>query len=94
MVTHPDHSEESNGDLPVALDTLATQDGTLPSEGDQVDVQVSGTISRVDEATNCAYVTPATCNGEPPPHMEKEDAGNKLKRQAQEADDSDEAPPY
>lgn len=91
MINHPDGSEEQgNGDLSVALDTLGAGDGTMPEVGDSVDVQVSGTVSRIDESNNCAYVTPEMCNGEPPPDMgDSEDDDASLKATAAAADDED-----
>jgi hypothetical protein len=78
------------GDVSVALDTLAADDGTAPAVGDEVDVAVKGTVSRIDEATNCAYVTPTECNGQPPPHMGDEaESGDSLKDQAYQADSAD-----
>ena len=80
-------SDDSNGDLSVALDTLATGGGMMPAVGDDVDVQVTGKVSRIDESKNCAYVTPTTLNGEPPPDMGDEPSpGDKLQQQAQQAD--------
>jgi hypothetical protein len=76
----------NGSDVPVALDTLATGDGVTPAVGDEVDVAVKGTVSRIDEATNCAYVTPTSCNGQPPPDMGDEESENSLRDQAYTAD--------
>lgn len=85
--TLPDDS--GSGDVSVALDTLSAQDGTNPAVGDDVDVAVKGKVSRIDEANNCAYVTPDTCNGQPPPDMGDEpDTADGLREQAQTADSS------
>lgn len=82
-----EQSETGEGDVAVALDTLATSDGTTPEVGDDVDVQVSGKISSING--NCAYVTPETCNGQPPPHMADEAmSAESLRQKAQSADDS------
>lgn len=91
MMNHPsgpdEGSEPGEGDVAVALDTLATGDGVTPEVGDNVDVQVSGKVSRIEG--NCAYVTPETCNGQPPPHMADEAmSGESLRQQAQAADES------
>ena len=86
---HPDSSPDDSGnsDVPVALDTLSADDGTNPAVGDEVDVAVKGTVSRIDEATNCAYVTPTECNGQPPPDMgDDEESENSLRDQAYSAD--------
>jgi hypothetical protein len=85
---HPSESQDgSSSDVPVALDTLAAGDGTNPAVGDEVDVAVKGTVSRIDEATNCAYVTPTECNGQPPPHMgDESESSDSLKDQAYAAD--------
>lgn len=91
MVNHPDAPEETGaGDLSVALDTLTADDGTNPSVGDEVDVSVKGKVSRIDQATNCAYVTPTTCNDQPPPDMENgaDDQHDQLMNAAQSADDN------
>ena len=88
---HPSSSPDDmgGGDVPVALDTLSADDGTNPAVGDEVDVQVKGTVSRIDEATNCAYVTPTECNGQPPPDMgDDTESGDSLMEQAQTADQS------
>jgi len=49
-------------ELPVKLDTLMLG-GERPSVGDQVDVKVTGTVSRIID--DCAYVTLDTANDEP-----------------------------
>jgi hypothetical protein len=90
MTDHPQGDSSGNeGDIDVALDTLAASDGTAPSVGDEVEVHVKGTVSRIDEATNCCYVTPETLNGAPPPsHNDDETSGDSLRNQAQQADAS------
>src|SRR5476649_1816218 len=55
---------DTQGDLPVTLDTLSI-DGTPPAQGDQVDVKVTGTISKVVNGT--AWIKPAMVNGQPMP---------------------------
>jgi hypothetical protein len=89
---HPDSSTTDDsgdsGDVAVELDTLKTSDGIAPEVGDTVDVQVSGKVSRIEG--NCAYVTPDTCNGKPPPDMVDEaDTADSLRNKAQAADESD-----
>jgi hypothetical protein len=94
MMTHPDESNDSSGaddgssDLSVALDTLTADDGTNPAVGDDVDVEVKGKVSRIDEATNCAYVTPDTLNGQPSPDMGPDNPHDALQQNAQTADSS------
>lgn len=51
-------------EIPVAADGL-TADGELPSEGDTVDFNVSGKVSRIDGET--AYVMIDQANGSPLP---------------------------
>jgi hypothetical protein len=82
---HPSDAtpEGGNGDVAVAIDTLNADDGTSPAVGDDVDVQVQGKVSRIEG--DCAYVTPETCNGKPPPEMSGDNAGS-LRDQAQQAD--------
>jgi len=93
MADHPQgDSSGDDGDIDVALDTLAASDGTAPQVGDEVEVHVKGTVSRIDEATNCCYVTPETLNGAPPPDHGSE--GESLQNQAQQADQSESGSGY
>ena len=52
----------NESDLPVDITTLEVS-GTRPSVGDKVDIQVSGTVSKIVNAT--AFVTPTQVNGAP-----------------------------
>ena len=79
--------DESGNELPVALDALATSDGTTPSVGDDVEVKVQGKVSSING--DCAYVTPETCNGQPVPDEGEGDmSGDDLMQAAQSADNS------
>ena len=84
MVNHPNDTGSDN-ELSVALDTLQAGDGTQPEPGDEVEVQVKGKITRIDEQRNCAYVEPTECNGEPPPDN-GDDGGDQLRQAANDAD--------
>jgi len=54
-----DEPIQQGDELPVQLDTLMVG-GERPNVGDQVDVKVSGTISRIID--DCAYVSVAQAN--------------------------------
>ena len=86
MVNHPNDTGSDN-ELSVALDTLQAGDGTQPEPGDEVEVQVKGKITRIDESRNCAYVEPTEANGEPPPDMgDGDNDADDLRNAASEAD--------
>lgn len=66
-------------DLPVKTETLIL-DGSRPEKGDEVEVTVKGTVSRIVD--DCCYVTLETANNEPihnpEPEKEPETEGDML----------------
>jgi hypothetical protein len=82
----PDSSESDtmseNVELPVDIDTLSI-DGTRPAVGDQCDLKVTGTVTRL--VNQMAYVKPDTINDQPMPAPAMEpnpalDEGTRLER--------------
>ncbi len=67
-----DTTSSTCDDLPVNLDTLALDDGTTPKQGDQVEVQVTGTVSQI--VNGMAKVTPKLINGQPIPEETQEES--------------------
>ena len=51
-----------SSDIPVSISSLEV-DGVRPSVGDQVEVNLGGTVRKIVDET--VFVTPETVNGEP-----------------------------
>lgn len=84
-----DPGTEPEGDegpkLYASLASLATEDGTTPEIGDEVDMHVRGTVQSLEGDNAC--VSPMEINGQPAPKMpQKEPGHDELMHQAM-ADD-------
>ena len=86
MPTPDDDADEpiQQGDeLPVKLDTLMVG-GERPNVGDQVDVRVTGTISRIID--DCAYVSVEQANNDDIETPAGDDQARMMAQQARELD--------
>jgi len=78
-----DEPIQQGDELPVKLDTLMVG-GERPNVGDQVDVKVSGTISRIID--DCAYVSVDQANDNDIEKPVGDNEGQAIANQAREMD--------
>lgn len=86
--TEPE-GDESGAKVYASLASLATEDGTMPEIGDEVEFSVQGTVKSIDGDAAC--VSPTMVNGQPAPQMpmqdKPEDMHDKLMREASSYDE-------
>lgn len=69
----PDKNQASyKNEVTANISTLALDGGETPAEGDEVEVTVKGTISRIVGDTAC--INPTTVNGDPAPPVPPDEA--------------------
>lgn len=75
-----DPANEPEGDegakVYVNLASLATDDGTTPEMGDEVELQVKGTVKSLDGDVAC--VSPTEINGQPAPDTPAKGSGDNM----------------
>jgi len=93
-VTDDSISEETSNEgsykaeVPAHIDSVSI-DGTPPEVGDEVDVQVKGTVARIEGDTVC--ITPTEVNGQPAqPVPGGDDSASERDSLRSKLDDSDE----